>query len=158
MSHAHPTEPAPGFLSHEASVRVQAQAGEYWRRLWLSDPALIAHLSEECLHRARKRMGQQGSEQEWLMRTLEEVQRRFDHALARALRWPPTVDGHVLAAARAAFLLSGAPGEGDALFQPGEPAPEFQARLQALLPRSTPPEAPLSMPPAPLRFWLFKSP
>ncbi|SMF96858.1 hypothetical protein SAMN02949497_4272 [Methylomagnum ishizawai] len=158
MNQAHQAEPAHGSLSHAASMRVQAQAGEYWRRLWLSDPALIAHLTEECLHRARKRLGQQGSEQEWLMRTLEEIQRRFDHALARALRWPPTVDGHALAAARAAFLLGGTPSEGDALFRTGEPAPEFQARLQALLPRSTPPEAPLSMPPAPLRFWLFKSP
>lgn len=162
MSHAHKLEkiavvPAHDPLPHEVSVRVKARVEDYWRRLWLADAALIAYLAEECLHRARKRMGR-GNEQEFLMRSLEEAQRRFDHALARALHLPASNDAHALAAARAAFLLSGGPGEGDALFRAGDPAPELKAKLQAILPRSTPPEAHRAMPPAPLRFWLFKSP
>ena len=160
MSHAHKTEK---LVQLEASVPHSdpACAGErvvaYWRRLGLSDPALIDSLTEECLHRARRRMGR-GSDEELLMRALEEAQRRFDHALARALHLPPSGDVHAIAAARAALLLESGGFCSDSLFRSGEPAPDVQSKLQAILPRSTPPEAHLPMSEAPLSFWLFKSP
>ncbi len=160
MSHAHKTdkhiplkEEAPASTGFP--IQVKARVAAYWRRLGLSDPALIEHLADECLFRARKRMGR-GSDVELLMRALEEAQRRFDHALARALHLPPG-DAHTIAAARAAVLLGGEWFHGDNLFRAGDPSPEFQGQLQAILPRSTPPEAHLAMAETPLDFWLFKS-
>jgi AcrR family transcriptional regulator len=145
------TESAP----QPAAVRTRVAA--YWRDLGLSDPALIESLTDDCLNRAWRRMGR-GSEEELLRRALEEAQRRFDHALARALRLPPARDPHPIAAARAALLLSENRLLADRLFQSGDPALDLGAQLQEILPRSTPPEAPLPMSEAPLRFWLFKSP
>lgn len=140
--------------SYPASVREPVMA--YWRSLGLSDPALIESLADDCLNRARRRVGR-GSEEEFLRRALEEVQRRFDHALGRALRLPPSRDAQPIAAARAAFLLDSERFGGDSLFRTGDSVPDLNARLQEVLPRATPPEAPLPMSETPLRFWLFKS-
>ncbi len=164
MSHAHPADPSAAPASageplapHAIPPSVHDRVEAYWRRLGVVDAALLERLTWDCLHRAKHRVGR-SSEEELLLRALEEAQRRLDHALARALGLPPAVDAHALAAARAAFLLGDAGLGADNLFRSGDPSPEFQARLKALLPCSTPPEAPLSMPEAPLRFWLFKSP
>lgn len=164
MSHAHTAEPplvpAPAgepLAPHDIPKSVHDRVEAYWRRLGLSDAALLERLTWDCLHRAKHRVAR-GSEEELLLRSLEEVQRRLDHALARALGLQPAVDAHTLAAARAAFLMGDAGLVTDNLFRSGDPSPEFQARLRALLPQSTPPEAPLFMAEAPLRFWLFKSP
>jgi hypothetical protein len=150
--------PATGadFPSEPCSASVKAQVMDYWRGLGLSDPALIESLAGDCLNRARRRVGR-GSEEEFLRRALEEAQRRFDHALGRALRLPPSRDAQPVAAARAAFLLNKERFGGDSLFRMDDPAPDLGARLQEALPRATPPEAPLSMSETPLRFWLFKS-
>jgi hypothetical protein len=162
MSHAHKAEKlahpkGEAAVPHAVPAHIKERVVAYWRRLGLTDPALIDSLAEDCLHRAKRRLGRR-TDEALLMRTLEEAQRRFDHALARALRLPPSGDIHAIAAARAALLLSGDGLGSDCLFRPGEPPPEFQAQLQAALPRSTPPEAHLSMPEAPLSFWLFESP
>lgn len=151
-----PTAPAGGEAPEISSPGVRGQVMAYWRTLGLADPELIASLTQDCLHRAMRRVGR-GSDEELLRRALEEVQRRFDHALARALGLPPSNDPHPVTAARAAFLLDKERVSADALFGHGDAA-EVAKYLQKILPRSTPPEAHLSMPEAPLRFWLFKSP
>lgn len=137
--------------------RVRQRVAEYWRRLGLADPALVERLTEESLVRAGRRVGQRAAEQELLRRALEEAQRRFDHALARALRLPPSKDTQPVAAARAAFLLAQERPCADSLFQTTEPLPEIDAQLRAVLPCATPPEAPLAMSETPFRFWLFQS-
>ncbi len=144
---------APAPYSALLKERVKA----YWRSLRVSDPALLETLSEDCLNRAQRRLGRR-SEEELLRHALEETQRRFDHALARALRLPPSKNAHSIAAVRAAFLLSADQPSADSLFQSAAAAPDLSGLLRKALPCATPPEAHLSMPPAPLRFWLFKSP
>jgi AcrR family transcriptional regulator len=128
----------------------------YWRELGLSDPSLVQSLADECLAHARRRVSRDASE-ELLRRALEDVQRRLDHALARALGLPPSRDQHPLSAARAAFLLAREGISADALFLPGDAQTEMATRLREALPHSTPPEAELKMKETPLRFWLFKS-
>ncbi len=164
MSQAHTADPplAPAtagepLAPHDIPKSVHDRVEAYWRRLGVSDAALLERLTWDCLHRAKHRVAR-GSEEELLLRSMEEAQRRLDHALARALGLPPAVDAHTLAAVRAAFLMGDVGLSADNLFRSGDPSPEFQARLWTLLPKSTPPEAPMSMPEAPLRFWLFKSP
>lgn len=128
----------------------------YWRHLGLTDPGLVERLGDECLHRAQRRVVK-GADEELLRRALEEAQRRFDHALARAAHLPPSNDHHPVAAARAAFLMAADRFSADALFDSTDPPPDFGPSLQEFLPHSTPPEARLVMPETPLRFWLFKS-
>lgn len=151
------TVPLGGETPETAPAQVRERVMAYWRSLGLADPDLIEHLTRDCLHRATRKVGR-GSDEELLRRALEEAQRRFDHALARALGLPPSGDHHPVAAARAAFLLAKERIPADRLFGPGEAVAEVGKQLQKILPRSTPPEAHLSMPEAPLRFWLFKSP
>jgi AcrR family transcriptional regulator len=147
-------EDAPEAWPEPVRERVMA----YWRGLGLVDPALIEHLADDCLSRARRRVGRGSDEEELLRRALEEAQRRFDHALTWALGLPPSQDHYPVAAARAAYLLANERIPADRLFAPGDGASDFGVRLRKALPRSTPPEAHLPMPEAPLRFWLFKSP
>jgi len=128
----------------------------YLRSLGLSRPDLIESLAEDCLNRARRRVGR-GAGDELLKHAVEEALRRFDHALARAMRLSPSKDPHPIAAARAALLLTGNPSAGDALFGNPEPPPETGEMLREILPRPTPPEAPVPMTEQPLKFWLFKS-
>jgi AcrR family transcriptional regulator len=139
------------------SPAVRERIMAYWRDLGVVDPALAASLADECLAKARRRVGRSADE-ELLRRALEEVQRRFDHALAWALGLPPSQDHHPIDAARAAYLLAAERIPADRLFSPGDGASDLGVRLRKVLPRSTPPEAPLAMPEAPLKFWLFKSP
>jgi hypothetical protein len=141
--------------SYPASVKDQLKA--YWRSLKVSDPALIETLSDECLARAQRRLGH-GTEGEFLRHALEEAQRRFDQALARALRLPPSKSTGPVAAARAAFLFSADQPTADGLFQSAGSGLNLGGAFRKALPNPTPPEAHLSMPEAPLRFWLFKSP
>jgi hypothetical protein len=140
----------------ESADRVKLRVAAYWQRLGLTDAELIERLVDECLSRAR-RVIVHGSEDELLRRSLEEVQRRLDHALAQSLDLPPSQDTRPLAALRAAFLLSGQRSSADALFRPGPPARPLGEAIRHALPQPTPPEAPLSMTEAPLRFWLFRS-
>lgn len=127
----------------------------YWRQLGLADESLIASLSTDCLASARRRVGR-AAQADLPRRALEEAQRRFDHALATAVGLPPTNDPHPLAAARAALLLSdGFPA--DSLFAHDDVTRHLKEQLDRALPQPTPPEAPLSMTPVPLSFWLFKS-
>jgi AcrR family transcriptional regulator len=152
-------EPALAYEFPESwpePVRLRIMA--YWRELGLTDPALIETLADDCLDRARRRVGRGSDEGELLRRALEEARRRFDHALTWALGLPPSEDHRPLAAARAAYLLAEERIPADSLFAPGASASDLSLRLRKALPRATPPEAPLPMPEAPLRFWLFKSP
>lgn len=151
------TVPIRGEAPETVSAQVREQVSAYWRSLGLADPDLIASLTQDCLNRAMRRVGR-GSDEELLRRSLEEAQRRFDHALARVLGLPPSKDHHPVAAARAAILLAKERIPADGLFGHGDAAAEVGKHLQKILPRSTPPEAHVSMPEAPLRFWLFKSP
>lgn len=128
----------------------------YLQSLGLSRQDLVEGLAEDCLNRARRRVGR-GAVEELLKRAIEEAQRRFDHALARAMRLSPSKDPHPVAAARAALLLTGCPLAADALFENPELPSETGEMLRDILPHSTPPEAPVSMAEQPLRFWLFKS-
>lgn len=132
---------------------VRATVAAYWRDLGLRDAGLVDRLVEECLERAGR-----APAEELERRALEEARRRYDHVLAGALGLAHGHDRQALAAARAACLFGGAGLDIDSLFAPGDGAAEWGARLRAVLPRSTPPEDHLPMPPAPLRFWLFKSP
>lgn len=135
--------------------RLLARIAEYWKRLGLTDEALIASLSEDCLSRAR-RLARRATPGEVLRRALEDAQRRFDHALAAAMDLPPTNDPHPLAAARAALLLSARVSSG-CLFAHNAATRELKIRLEQSLPQPTPPEARTTMTPVPFRFWLFRS-
>jgi len=127
----------------------------YWKMLGLTDDALVASLSRDCLLSARRLVGR-ASSADLSRRALEEAQRRFDHALATAVGLPPTNDPHPLAAARAALLLSdGFPA--DCLFAHNDVTRQLKQQLDHSLPQPTPPEARANMTPVPLRFWLFKS-
>ena len=128
---------------------------DYWRELGLTHEPLITSLSEDCLSRARRLVGRV-SLPELLRRSLEEAQRRFDHALAAAIGMPPSNDPYPLAAARAAMLLN--PGcSADSLFTHDEETRKLKEYLERNLPQSTPEESVLPMTPVPFRFWLFKS-
>ncbi|MBP1148249.1 MULTISPECIES: hypothetical protein [Methylocaldum] len=128
----------------------------YLQSLGLSRQDLIENLADDCLNRARRRVGR-GAGDELLKRAIEEAQRRFDHALARAMRLSPSKDPHPIAAARAALLLTGCPSASDALFGNPDPPSETGEMLREILPRPTPPEDSVPMAEQPLRFWLFKS-
>jgi hypothetical protein len=143
-------EPAP------FSAFVVEKVITYLSRLGLSDREHREQLAHDCLNRARRRIGR-GSEEELVRRALEEVQRRFDHGLARALRLPPSKDGGGVAAARAAFLMAEDRFSADSLLQSAEPPAEIGEALQRIAPHPTPPEANLAMAEQPMRFWLFKS-
>lgn len=134
---------------------ILARVAHYWRVQGLTDPVLIASLSDDCLQQARRLVGRASAEQ-LLRRALEEAQRRFDHALANAMGLPPSNDPHPLAAARAALMLT--PGfSADCLFAHDEATRQLKDRLKGCLPRNTPPESPIDMKPATLDFWLFQS-
>lgn len=127
---------------------------DYWRAHGLSDEVLIQNLASDCLHRARRVVVRQDDEV-LLRRAIEEAQRRFDHALASAMGLPPSNDPQPLAAARAALLLSGE--DADVLFRHDAATRALSERLGPSLPVATPPEAPLSMQPESIDFWLFSS-
>ncbi len=143
-----------GQAEGEAKVLLE-RIGAYWRTLGLTDEVLIASLSADCLSRARRLVGRPVPA-ELLRRAIEEAQRRFDHALATAIGLPPSNDPHPLAAARAALLLT-PDRAADRLFRHDETTRELKEQIMPHLPQSTPPEAPVSMVPVTLRFWLFKS-
>jgi|GEM_PF-557244 len=145
-------EPVPQSWSPGIKERVVA----YLQNLGLSRQDLIENLADDCLNRARRRVGR-GAGDELLKRAVEEAQRRFDHALARAMRLSPSKDPHPIAAARAALLLMSSPSVDDALFGNPDPSSETGEMLREILPRPTPPEDPVPMAEQPLRFWLFKS-
>lgn len=134
---------------------VLARIAEYWESLGLTDAALIASLAEDCLAKAKRLVGR-GSSPHLLRRALEEAQRRFDHALAAAIGLPPSNDPQPLAAARAALLLSKELTP-DCLFAHNEATRQLRERLAHALPQPTPPEARVTMTPAPISFWLFTS-
>lgn len=135
---------------------VKERVLDYLRSLGLSRQDLVEGLAEDCLNRARRRVGR-GAAEELLKRAIEEAQRRFDHALARAMRLSPSKDPHPVAAARAALLLTGCPSASDALFGNPDSPSDAGEMLKDILPRATPPESPAPMAEQPLRFWLFKS-
>jgi len=148
-----PVRPDSGVEAIDVAA-ILARVAQYWRAQGLRDDMLIASLSDDCLKQARRLVGRVSAEQ-WLRRSLEEAQRRFDHALATAMGLPPSNDPHPLAAARAALLLT--PGfSADCLFAHDEATRRLKDRLEGCLPRNTPPESPLDMTPAPLSFWLFQ--
>lgn len=147
-----PNRPKPAETD---SASLLARIAEYWHSLGLTDTALIASLSEDCLAKARRLVGR-GSSPHLLRRALEEAQRRFDHALAAAIGLPPSNDPQPLAAARAALLLSKEL-TADCLFAHDEATRQLKERLAHALPQSAPPEARATMTPAPISFWLFKS-
>lgn len=152
-----PINSETGPLAGDFPAKTRAQVMAYWRRLGLADADLIESLTDDCLQRARRLVGR-GAEDEWVLRALEEAQRRFDQALVRVLHLPPAKDNHGVAAARAALLLALPDLPKDGLFKPGAGPGDFGAAVHHALPRPTPPESHLTMAEAPLRFWLFKSP
>ena len=138
----------------EVSATVRARVSAYWRRLGLKDPVLIDGLSHDCLQRARRLVVKDDLDA-LLRRAIEEAQRRFDHALASAMELPPSNDPQPLATARAALLLSGEGAE--TLFRHDESTRQLKERLSARLPMPIPPEAPRTMRPVAIDFWLFDS-
>lgn len=146
---------SPQSPEADTAAPLLARIADYWKSLGLTDATLITSLSQDCLAKARRLVGR-GSSPQLLRRSLEEAQRRFDHALAAAIGLPPSNDPQPLAAARAALLLSKG-FTADCLFAHDEATRQLQERLSQALPQSTPPEARVSMTPAPISFWLFKS-
>ena len=144
------------MLTQIAPGDVRDQVIHYWHSLGLVDHKLVQTMTDECIAQARKRVGRDAPD-ELLRRSLEEAQRRLDHALGRALGLAPSRDPQPLTAARAAFLLTKDGAAADALFRDVESATEFCRPLRGILPRATPPEAHLNMPQTPLDFWLFRS-
>lgn len=148
--------PVAGEHLEPAAKRVEKQIQSYLRRLQFQDPELIARLASDCLQHARRRVGRDDPD-EWLRRALEEVQRRLDQALARALGLNLAREPAAVAGVRAALLLGRARIRADELFlgQPVDPA--ILAVLEGARPLATPPEAPATMPTQKLSFVFFKS-
>ena len=144
---------------HETSLGggVKARLITYLAQLGVSEPLLQQTLASECLQRARRRAAP-GSEEELLRRSLEEAQRRFDHAAARALNLTGTKDFHQVVGARAAVLLGCiADIGGNHLFQADDHQPEISLAVRAALPLPTPPESHLAMPVQPISFFFSRS-
>jgi len=136
---------------------VRQRLYDYWRSLGIQEEALLETLVGESLQRSRHKLARTSDPTDWLREALEETQRRFDHALARALHLAPAKDNQALLAARAALLLNRGCFSAEALFQAPEAATELAAELRRVLPQPTPPEAHLHMAEQPLSFWLFRS-
>lgn len=128
----------------------------YLRRLHFQDSALIDKLAADCVERAQRRVAKNDSG-ELLRRALEEAQRRFDQAVARALGPNSGRDPGLVASVRAALLLGRSGISVDELFLSPAVNPEIASLLQARRPVALPPEAPVAMPPQKLRFVFFKS-
>jgi hypothetical protein len=128
----------------------------YLRRLRFQDPVLIERLAAECVERARRRVSRHDPA-ELSRRAIEEAQRRLDQALARALGVNAGREPALIAAARAALLLADAGVTADEVYLTASANPALASRLSRHLPQAQPPEAPASMQPQKLRFFLFKS-
>lgn len=133
---------------------IRAGVVAYLQRLGLVDPELIEVLAEDCLQRARRKIAPDAPREDFFRRALEEVQRRYDFAVAQAFNLS-SKEFHLAAALRAALLLNGEPS--DFLFRPGDDQAERIARLQAALPMATPPEARLEMKEQPISFFFSSS-
>jgi len=163
MSRPAPLDVLPQDDTHAESARradtshVRQRLIAYLQQLGLRDPVRIASFADECLHHALRKVAP-GSHEELIRRALEEAQRRFEHALARAMGLTVGRDFHPVAAARAALLLRGA-GElsVDELLS-GDNESTLAGRLRAALPQPTPPEAGLSMHEQPISFLISRSP
>jgi len=150
----------------ESGGRAEMPAGDavpyplwdYLERLGVRDETLRESLARECLVQARRAMGD-GAEEQLVARALEEVQRRLDRALAKGLGLNPIRDAARIAGLRAALLMCTHGISADFLFHglEAEGGTDQIARLVACLPRATPPEAQLAMPPQALEFLFFKS-
>lgn len=155
---AAPVSDCATLLHESSSAEAKERLITYLHQLGVSEPALVETLAEECLHRARRRVAP-GSQEELLRRALEEAQRRFDHAVARALNMTGGKDFYPVAGARAALLLGCAAGVcGDHLFHSHEDQSELAARMRAVLPLATPPEANLAMPDQHISFFFSSTP
>ncbi len=152
-------------MSNEAAVRLplddradqetenlKQHVRAYLRKLRFQDLELVEALTMECLHRARWRVGQDPRKS--LRRAFEEAQHRLDQALARALGLHLPKDAAMVAAAKAALLLTQAPVRADDLIRSSPERAALLASLKAKLPMATPPEAPASMPTQLLKFWV----
>jgi hypothetical protein len=129
----------------------------YLHSLGLSDPELMEQLAQASFDRALHRVGR-GTEEELVRRSLEEILRRIDQALLRAVGGLPSWDEAPIATLRAAFLLNRDRFSADRLMQNANFSAEGLGEdLRKVLPHSVPPEAHLIMPEQPMRFWLFKS-
>jgi hypothetical protein len=153
-----PQDDTHAASAHQADAsHVRQRLIAYLQQLGLRDPVRIASFADECLRHAARKVAP-GSHEELIRRALEEAQRRFEHAVARAMGLTVGGDFHPVAAARAALLLRGA-GElnVDDLLS-GDDDSTLAARLRAVLPRPTPPEAGLSMHEQPISFLISRSP
>ncbi len=143
-------------LSEQVDPRIEhlkPHVQAYLRKLRFQDPELLEALTRECLRRAGLRTGRQDLES-LLRRACEEAQRRLDRALAEALGLHLPREAALVAAARAALLITSAPVCADDLIRPSPRREELLASLKARLPVATPPEAPAPMPTQVLEFWL----
>ena len=139
---------------HPSIDAVGKRVTAYFRQLGVKDEQLLESLSQECLHRAIRKLAPTVPQEELLRRALEEAQRRFDHALAHALNLP-NPDFHSTASAEAALLLGG--DSSDFLFSPKDEPAERIDRLNKALPYPTPPETPLGMEAQPISFFFDSS-
>jgi hypothetical protein len=137
--------PSPRTLSDDCARKIKPRLFAYLDRLGVRDPALREDLADESLLRAHRKVAP-GCDEELLRRALEELQRRFDGALARTLGLSGNRDAQTIAAARAALLLDGSlRSKTERLLHGSEDLPAVAEQLRAAIPRSTPPEAPLAM-------------
>lgn len=144
-------------LSEAERVSVREKVSCYWQAVGLSDPQWITLLTEECLAYAEQRVGRRTAE-EIIRRALKEARRRLDHALSQALHLPASHDPHPISAARAAWLLNKEQFPLERLLSHSKPHDALIKQFSTTVPCATPPETPLSMTEASLKFWLFSSP
>jgi len=141
-------EPAAGHdpaALHQVRSRLQAYLG----KLGVTAEDIAAPLLDESMRRAERRSAP-GDADELLRRALEELQRRIDSAVAKALDLNTVTDTNRIAAARARALLSRSPRQQLQSLLKSATGPSAAAPA---LPFATPPEERLSMHPEPIAFF-----
>ncbi len=141
--------------THGAAEANKKSVTTYLKQLGLKAPALLETLSEELMHRAKRRVAPDAPNEEVLRLALDEAQRRFDNAIMQTLNLSGK-EIQPIAAVRAALLLNDE--ASDFLFRSEDINDERIAKLQANLPMATPPEAHLEMEEQPISFYLSSSP
>ena len=71
--------------THGAAEANKKSVTTYLKQLGLKAPTLLETLSEELMHRAKRRVAPDAPDEEVLRLALDEAQRRFDNAIMQTL-------------------------------------------------------------------------
>ncbi|MBL8250130.1 MAG: hypothetical protein JNK31_00520 [Candidatus Competibacter sp.] len=141
---SHPYLPPPAAAP--STELLFGRLGAYWRALGVHDPAQIAALSEQALHRAAELPETLGLDP--LARTLLAAGELLDGWLAQGAEPPPTPQR--LAAVRAALLGGVTPDWPRTLFAPPGEGDSLRDTLAEIMAEPTPAPTPSAMPAQPI--------